>query len=430
VLDLALVLRPAPNPRTSAPGWRLSVWLLISALLHVGSYIVADSVLRAPVLDIEFELPMDVELGTSEALSPVPAAASITDPAQRAGGDQSAAERARGELAGDGGAGDASLEQRADAGVTGPRSRDAGSRAVSLASDAGAASARLPPGAQIAMRVDMERIRKSPIAEDVRALLAAVPDWQALLEGSGIDPVEQLDRLLLATPNLQRDKLVLAGRYLGGEDVVRAAVARLAEAHGESAPWRTEGNVQVAPWANADVTKRVIALVGPAHFVIARPEDLPRVLAISTARAQRKGAPRKGQPHPADALLSMEEGEGLSVEVEGAAQFVRRARRGIPDRLRLSASERSGGRIELAGVFTYVDDERAHDAAAYWDELRALYASNTLVVLLGLADPLEDGRVEQRAREVHLTTQLSTSQARLVLGYVRELFGPAPRPGP
>jgi hypothetical protein len=76
--------------------------------------------------------------------------------------------------------------------------------------DAGSA---LPPGAQIAVRVDMQRIRASPIAEDVRGLLAAIPDWKALLDGSGIDPVDDIDRLLLATPNLQRSRVVIAGRY-------------------------------------------------------------------------------------------------------------------------------------------------------------------------------------------------------------------------
>ncbi|MBW2214640.1 MAG: hypothetical protein JRF48_09450 [Deltaproteobacteria bacterium] len=72
---------------------------------------------------------------------------------------------------------------------------------------------RIPPGAQLALRVDMKRVRESALAPDVTSFLQGVPDWQLLLEGSGIDPVEDLDRLLVATPNLQRSKLVLAGRH-------------------------------------------------------------------------------------------------------------------------------------------------------------------------------------------------------------------------
>ena len=63
----------------------------------------------------------------------------------------------------------------------------------------------------------------------------------------------------------------------------------------------------------------------------------------------------------------MEDGEGLSLEVEGAAQFVRRARRGIPERLRLSVVERPGLSAEVRGVFSYADETHATDAHAAAD---------------------------------------------------------------
>ena len=66
------------------------------------------------------------------------------------------------------------------------------------------------------------------------------------------------------------DKLVLAGRYLGGEQVVRDAVARLAATRGAQPDWHVADGVRVATWHNQDDTPRVIALLGPAHFAIAR----------------------------------------------------------------------------------------------------------------------------------------------------------------
>ena len=406
--------------------------LACSLFLHLGAALLGVIFLRPPELDIEFELPMDVEFGTSEALTatppPVPVVAPApTDPAAGAAA-AAAASAARAAAWNDAGPPDAGAPTPAaqDASAQRAHAHDAGLPQPALQADGGALPARLPPGAQIALRVDMARIRSSPIVGDVRTLLAAIPDWKALLDGSGIDPIEQVDRLLIATPNLQREKIVLAGRYLGGEQVVRDAVDRLAAAKGESATWHSEGNVQVAPWANQDATPRVIALVGPRHFAIARAEDLPRVLAIAAVRAQRgkKGAPKAPSQLPADALLSMEENEGLSLEVEGAAQFVRRARRGIPERLRLSVIELPGTRAELRGVLTYLDAAQAADARGYWNELRARYASNTLVALLGLSAPLEDATVEQRELEVHVDVKLTVEQMRLIMGYVRELVSP------
>lgn len=401
--------------------------LSCSLVLHVAGWLLVDRVFRMPALDLEFELPMDVELGTSEEI-----AANVPPPAEPTPASGAEARGGREGSALDGGLADASTDAGADAASdaraksardAGPRAREDAGAVASLSEDAGAL-ARLPAGAQIAVRVDMARIRESPLAGDVRALVAAIPDWKALLEGSGIDPVEQLDRLLIASPNLQREKIVLAGRYTGGEQVVLQAVEQLASARGVTATWSERGNVRVAPWANRDATERVVALIGPMHFAIARPEDLPRLLAIAAAR--KHGA--RAKESAAEALLAMEEREGLSLEVEGAGQFVRRGRRGVPERLRLAAIELAPQRIELRGVLHYANDGEASDARDYLSSLRDTYARNTLVALLGLADPLEDAELTLQERELHVKLMLSVEQTRLILGYVRELLTPPPSP--
>ena len=50
----------------------------------------------------------------------------------------------------------------------------------------------MPPGAQLALRIDMKRVRESPLGPDVTRFLHGVPDWQLILAGSGIDPVADL----------------------------------------------------------------------------------------------------------------------------------------------------------------------------------------------------------------------------------------------
>ncbi|MDB4977566.1 MAG: hypothetical protein JWN48_5907 [Myxococcaceae bacterium] len=437
MIDLAPVIRPLPNAREPSPRWLLVAMLALSLFLHLGTLLLSLVILRPPELDMEFELPLDVEFGTSEELAVAQAAAPVASAASGEPGTSGTTGSG-----GDAGARDASVDDAgvsdaaradggsSDAGPSKPRARDAGMPVASVLPDAGASAARLPPGAQIALRVDMTRIRKSPVAGDVRSLLSAIPDWKALLEGSGIDPIEQIDRLLIATPNLQREKIVLAGRYFGGEQVVRDAVARLGAAKGEAVPWHSEGNVQVAPWANQDATPRVIALVGPQHFAISRAEDLPRVLAIASVRAQRGRKTRAPREQPADALLSMEDDEGLSLEIEGATQFVRRGRRGVPDRLRLSIIETPNLRAEVRGVFSYADEALAADGLSYLTELRDRYASNTLVALLGLSEPLESASVARQDNEVRIVLTLSVEQMRLIMGYVRELVSPPAARGP
>jgi hypothetical protein len=377
---------------------------------------------EVPTVDISFEMPMDVELGMSDEVAMAAASsAAAPEPTQPAPAAPKAADstgpeskpREKNKEAADAGAPKAEPESKP---------RDAGPTAPSDALDQGS---KLPAGAQIAVRVDMARIRSSPIADDVRTLLSAIPDWQALLAGSGIDPIEQLDRLLIATPNLQREKVVIAGRYVGTREVVDAAVSSLAAARSVEASWRSHNGVESAPWANADDVERVIALVGPQHFTITRPEDLARVLAIAAARKRADDTAL-----PADALLSMEEGEGLSLEVEGVEQFVKRGKRGIPQRLRVSASERPGPSVRIDARLDFETSEKAADGLRFWDDLRSRYARNALVMMLGLASPLANASLEIQESQLRASIELTVGQTRLILGYVRELLTPPAPPTP
>jgi hypothetical protein len=430
MVDRAPVSRARSAAREPGPRGLFALALLLSLLAHLGFFVFVGRTFTLPPLDIALQIPIDVELGMTEEVAGTPPP---EPPAVEAPPEQRAApKKPKRAPVVDGGLADAASEEDAEAGAgleagaeqAGPA--DSGLREPLVLGDAGPPGARLPPGAQIALRVDMARIRRSPLAEDVRALLGSIRDWRALLDGSGIDPVAQLERLLIMTPNLEREKVALAGRFNGGREVVDGAVRSLAEARGVEAVWRKTRGIPVAPWANADSTPRVIALVGPAHFTISREEDLARILAIAAARAQ-KGAGKSGpnQPSMADALLAMEENEGLSLDVEGVERFVRRGGRGIPLKLRISAIQQGETALFVRGLLSYADEAAARDALDYWQRARERYARNALVALLGLSGVLNEAALSQEGDLLHITLTLSVEQTRLVLGYLRELLAPA-----
>ena len=415
---------------------RRSLWLALALSLaaHAALGVIIGTSFAPPEIEIEFQVPVDVELGMTEevAAAPIPEPPPVPPTTEEA----APAKKPRREPTADAGASDAALadaETRTDAEraastdlASDAGAGDAASATPLVLADAGPVGARLPPGAQIALRVDMARIRQSPIAEDVRALVAAIPDWKALLDGSGIDPVTQLERLLIMTPNLQREKVALAGRYQGGRAVVDGAVNSLAAARGVEAHWQNKRGFPVATWANADSTPRVIALVGPAHFTISREEDLERVLAVAAARA-RKGR-MKGPPagEIADGLLAMEENEGLSLEVEGVEQFVRLGQRGIPLRLRAAAIQQDQTTLLLRSTFAYADDSAAADGLDYWKRRAEKWSGNLLVAAAGLSGPLRDAQLEQKGSDLQITLRLSVEQTRIVLGYLRSMFPAQP----
>jgi hypothetical protein len=278
----------------------------------------------------------------------------------------------------------------------------------------------LPAGGQIALRLDLDHVRASPVRGDVERLLAAIPDWQALLGTSGVEPVRDLSRVLVATPNLQRSSLVVAGRLSDEAASPAVIVEQLVAAGGGTVAWEEQDGVLTTEWPNPDATPRRVAIVGDRHFVIARGEDLPRVLAIAAARAEGEpGEP--AQESPADALLALPDGAAITLEIEGARAYVRQSPCRVPTRLMARADEVDGMvRVSLHAVFDS-EDESA-EAVSCFETLRARALSNPMVSFMGFGGPLGELEIESVGASLDATTRLSYSHVRSGLRYAQGMF--------
>ncbi len=408
-------MKSPPDPRVGTAGATLT-----SLAIHALIYWVIVTYGTVPELDFEFEMPTQIELGMTDAMEAAPAQPTPpTEPSAEAGEDSPD---------GEGEASEADVPDAGpprpdagppDAGVPDAGPPDGGAPLVAETSGEGDEDSTLPAGAQIAIRIDMARVRSSALNDDIRRLMAAIPDWQLLLDGSGIDPIDDLDRLLIASPNLQRSQMVLAGRHAHpdeGQQYVRDVVARFAAARGVEATWTQRHGVPVAPWPNEDATERVVAIVGPRHFVIARPQDLPTILAIALAREQageEEGEDEVERVSGPDALLSMGPEEAFSVEVEGARNFVRGRIQHIPERLRIAVSEEPDKAV-LKGRARYEDEATAAAALTYWEGQRDRYSRALLVG--GYVRGLE---LAADGRHVTIEHRLSFGQARLLISFAQ-----------
>ena len=439
---------------------RRAAWAAgLSLLAHVLGVFTLSAVAARPQIDISFELPAEVEFGMTDGMSADSAQGPLSQPEAapmpNAGGDgvegagmdagtphdagqpHDAGRRRRHHDAGApddaGRPGDASAHAAGDAAMADAGRRDAGAatgdggqgRDGGPGGPGGADGAgRIPPGAQLAIRLNMERIRQSPLAPEVRRLLVAIPDWHALLDGSGIDPMADLDRLLLASPNLQRERLVLAGRHHRDQAYAEAAAERLAASQHTTTAFHARDGVRVAPWRNPDSTARVVALLGDHHFIICRPEDLPRVLALMHVRAEDQrldaGVPAMAA---ADALLAMGDDEVMSFEIEGARRFVRAGRvDAMPLSGRLSVRETAGDTVQLAGQARFEDAAQARGAKEFWAAQLAQLARSPMVSLVGLSTPLRRLTLRVEAEQVYFETSLGAGQVRLLLGYLEGML--------
>lgn len=388
-----------------------------SALFGWGSSLAIHAVLAAfvmvamipPESGFEFQAPVEVELGmiSETAIALPPEESSEAPPVEPAPSEPTSATSGEGNPAG---TADAGPQRRRDAGVPTPARNDLGTRS-------GSPVAFLPEGAQLALRIDMDLVRSSPLGEDIAGLLHAIPDWQALLGDSGVDPVRDLSRVLIATPNMQRANIVIAGRMSEGAPEARGIAEQLALAHGLTAEWHDANGVPHTAWPSPDATHRDVALLSSRHFVIARPEDLPRVLAIAARRRQRQ------TDRAAEALLSMEPGEGLSIEIENAPVFVRRSPCAVPLSLRGGIRQREGG-IDLRVEAQFDSAIHAEEARACLGNLASEYASNYIVALAGLTGPLERLELRSEGDALSIQTSMRHAEVRTIIGFLRGMLSP------
>jgi hypothetical protein len=234
----------------------------------------------------------------------------------------------------------------------------------------------------------------------------------------------------------------MAGKYSGGEQLARDAVTSLAVKRGRKAEWRTRDGVAYAPWFNIDDTERILALMGADKFVITRPIDLPRVLAVARALSERRKEEGKDPLADTDALLAMEKGITFALSVEGARRFVRGQLKGIPVRLHVEIGEAGGDgqadqgedsaesaeaaldNIVVRAIGWYDSPEQAEAARAYWEKRRRRYTAHPLLALIGMTQPLSEAVIEQNQERIEARTSLTLQQMRVALGFLRNALAP------
>lgn len=399
---------------------RLTLATLASIGAHVAFLLAVLALNTAPETGFEFQIPVEVELGLSEAteIEPPPAEAVAPPPEDVTGTGEGEGPGAGldGGVPHDGGGSDSGRRRRRDAGT------DAGVPVPSGEGDSTSPVAFLPAGSQVALRIDMDRIRGSELRVDVERLIEVIPDWDAVLGGSGVEPVRDLSRVLIATPDFQRSHIVVAGRLAEGAPPPREVAERM-NTSGMPLEWTEEDGIAIADWHGPDLAERRVAILDSTHFVLSRPGDLHRVLAIAAARV------RDGEENAADALLSLADGEALSLEVEGVASFVRRSPCVVPSRARLAMTQ-GEGEVGLHGSAQFATPEDAESARVCLDELRRRAAANLMVSFLDLDGPLRSLELEVDETRLLATTSLRFTQLRRILGFLRDMLRRPPPPPP
>lgn len=424
-------MQASHTARALSPQVRFLVGLVGSLVVHGAVLLLILFGNSGPPLHVDFFLPDEIEFGLTEGMTVAAAphaagSAESETPASPPPAGEGDGPRTRDAGISDGGNDhDAGRRRRHDAGVSDAGADDAATALATASTDGGtsvlnegqgALTTYAPPGAQLSVRFDLAAIRATSLHEQVAALMRAIPDWQLLLDGSDIDPVEDLDRLFIASTNLQRANWVMSGKYTGDRARVERAVSLMAAARGRTVTWSDENGIPIAPWPNLDDVDRSIALVGPNQFTITRTDDLPRVLAVARARAEeinhRPDAGLNAVPmDDAEALLALPEGEIIAAEVEGAHNFVRGAQAAIiPSSVHAGISQLPDHTVVVTAHGQFESQDACRLALRVWDEQRLGFARSPVATFMGLSGAFTHATLACESALLQFRTEFSEAQ--------------------
>ncbi len=429
---------------------RLGRWLLLSAALHapltplaglvglIGLLQVPDD--DAPVLPPVTEIPLDIiddEAFATPAEPPEPAV-----PETAAAPPERAAPKAPDPVA---------IKPQAppepvDAGApdAGPELQDAGAPDAGPEADAGDAG-RAPenrkpgdgigdpvagignkrvvdPNANVRVLVHNDRVRQHPLGGQIGPLLRNVAQWRDFFGPTAIDPMRDIDRMLIVGPQLRDSRYVVAIlQFNVPQERVRAAVDVLVARDPEGA-WLDAG-VPVAK-ARADHGERAFVFPSPQVLVVTPP----------SAQGSAEGLPRKFRlPGPKGDEIAIAHLETPYRAFLGFPVVIPKSIRSAD--IRLSPGADGGVVIDLLA-----HDETEPLARENAQKLtRALEAATTLDLgllgsLLGAGSKkkfIEKGSFEPDGTDIRGEIVLTRKQVEQILGYAGAFLGSsAPRARP
>jgi hypothetical protein len=142
--------------------------------------------------------------------------------------------------------------------------------------------------ANVSLLLSSDRVRGHRLGQRIGRLLVGFPQWQSFLETTGIDPIADLDRVLVVGPQFRRSAdVVVIIQYRVEAAEMRASIDRLVqrEPRGE---WISEK--PPAARAHADRAERLFVFSGPRILVIAPPHLERQLLGASIERFPEPGS--------------------------------------------------------------------------------------------------------------------------------------------
>ncbi|MCC6995116.1 MAG: hypothetical protein IT370_10955 [Deltaproteobacteria bacterium] len=313
-----------------------------------------------------------------------------------------------------------------------------------------AASADLGPyapgDARVIAILHADKLRGNPLRAGAEELLAALPDTEMILAGTGLNPFDDFDTIMVATADpADVSETFLAGRGIHGAAALKRA---LAGPDGKRVRWIDAGERAIGMRARAPKwDPRLYVVAGPEWMVFGRPEQLG-ALADPPAPAAPSGDAGVDDDFASDAgtgaaasptgtapvppgwakrlgqirTVAGEEADGpalvLSVaDLRGALRLPKSLRAPIPKQATLAVRLDAEGAIGWATI-VFDDDAALQAFLVEWKGWRDAAARDQFSALLGVPALMDRVELTPEGARLRLRTRMKAQQVGSLLRLV------------
>jgi hypothetical protein len=248
-----------------------------------------------------------------------------------------------------------------------------------------------------------DRLRKHELGAWFGRLLTIIPQWQSFFEDTAVDPIRDIDHLLIAGPQFRdSSKVVAVMDYRAPEEAMRAAVDVVVRRSGGS--WIEDAPVPAAR-ATADRSQRIFALVPEKRLLVVLPADQEDQL------AKLKGMKSFNRSSTVGVVLSM---------VTPANAF--RGVLALPPTLawlKLALTPTKDGGADLALT---LGDDSPENAVTHAQELtRKVNAIRTLDLGITKIEVIDEVTFSAEGKVIWSRLHVTNKQLKLIMGYIEQL---------
>ena len=269
----------------------------------------------------------------------------------------------------------------------------------------------LPAASKVRMRLDMARVRRSETGPDISSAIRATETWQQLAGSSGLDPVADVDAVLVGADGLYAERRTVVLRHPHTDAELRDRVMQMAMARGAQAVWTEVDGIATTPLPIDLRVEHTLLLTASHEVVITPTDDVARVVEIALDHRARRTSPEEIiEPN-----LALAAGEILTASIEDPP-----AREGYPTPPRVmhvaATEDEASARVILQVMADFATEADAVAARSYFEGQGQYYAQQLMVRAIGMHRPIEAARWTQAGEHLEVTTDLTQDEVRRVLG--------------